>query len=310
MRTVVCTLLFVVLTAASVVVSQPPAAPKTDPALVEYLREQFAQLKHSTVTVVDTPHVLVVSTLEAGKLRQLSSKIEKAVPIVRESLGFKADENPWSVKLVVCYLPEPRDFNAFVRLVLKQRPERVHYSLDSERPLLVTAAQAPGVNTETDRLNLIVSQVAIAFLRGKQQQAQMPYWLPAAYGRICALRAEGLRSTRYVAYRNQARQLARDNRIKLSQLWDSEEVSPQTELLADTFVEFLAFGPNPDKFAALLTQLRRVNNDNPPMFRQALAAIGWSYENNDLEQAWRQWLLGIKTPQPKEPPKKETPKKK
>ncbi|MDW8243916.1 MAG: hypothetical protein RMJ88_11950 [Thermogemmata sp.] len=290
---------------------QPPVR-GADRAVVQkqlaYLRSQLEKSGIKPVDIVETPHFLIAGTIGADKLRSIGAQAERLVPLARQSLELANTEVPWQGKLAVCYLPEPRDFRTFVREVLRQQPERIHYQLQGETPLLVTAAQAAGINTEAERQQLILAQIGMAFLRAREPQAMLPVWLGPAYGRVCALRADGLNSPRYNAYRNQARRLVREGRLKPTDLW-SDDPPEQTELLATTVVEFLAFGPTADKFTTLLKYLRPSDDNANPSLNNALTNIGWT-DPAAFEQAWRNWILGVKTPAPKEPPKKELPKKK
>lgn len=281
---------------------QSPAPPKFDPALIQKQKEQLKshldKVKITPVTVVETPHFLLASTLEAGKLRAMQTPLEKIVPVARSALALEAGKMPWTGKLAICYLPEPRDFRTFVREVLREHPERVHYQFNSEAPLLVTSGQAIGAVTEADRQRIILTQVAEAFLRGQYPRSQFPAWLTGGFGRVCLLRAEGLKSPRYTAYRKQVLQLIRENRLKPSDLL-GEELPERAEALANSFVEFLAFGPESDKFPTLLSSFRPP--DDPQATSAAAVLENLGLTGSLFEDRWRNWFLS-KTPSPKKEP--------
>lgn len=300
------TLVVLLSTASAAVLLQPAAPPKLDPALVqkqkEQLQGQLEKAKISGVSVVETPHFLLAGTGEAGKLRALQGPLEKLVPVVRSALALPGDEMPWAGKLAICYLPEPRDFRTFVREVLREQPERVHYRLSSEAPLLVTSGQAIGAATEAERQHVVLAQVAEAFLRGRYPQSQFPGWLTGGFGRVCLLRAEGLKSPRYTAYRKQVLQLIRENRLKPSDLL-GQELPERAEVLANSFVEFLAFGPEASQFPALLAGFRPDENGQVPTAAVLLERLG--LVGTAIEERWRNWVLG-KLPVPKKDSKKGT----
>jgi len=281
---------------------QPAAPPKLDPALVQKQKEQLqghlGKAKISGVSVVETPHFLLAGTGEAGKLRAMQGPLEKLVPVVRSALALPGDEMPWAGKLAICYLPEPRDFRTFVREVLREQPERVHYRLNAEAPLLVTSGQAIGAATEAERQQVVLAQVAEAFLRGRYPQSQFPAWLTGGFGRVCLLRADGLKSPRYAAYRKQVLQLIRENRLKPSDLL-GEQLPERGEVLANSFVEFLAFGPEANNFPALLSGFRPDENGQIPSAVALLERLG--LVGTAFEERWRNWVLG-KLPAPKKDP--------
>jgi hypothetical protein len=290
-------------TAAALV--QAPAVPKLDPALIqkqkEQLKNQLDKVKIPGVTILETPHFLLASTLEADKLRLMQAQLEKLVPVVRAPLGLPSGEMPWKGKLAICYLPEPRDFRTFVRENLQQQPERVHYSLESETPLLVTSGQAVGATTEADRQQVVLTQVAQAFLQAKSPQSQLPFWLSGSFGRVCLRRADGLKSPRYTQYRKQVLQLIRENRLKPSDLL-AQEPPERAEVLAESLVEFLAFGPDADKFPILLSSFRPAEDGQIPSAASVLERLGLS--GMTLEERWRNWFLGKTPPAKKDPVKK------
>ncbi|MEJ5275962.1 MAG: hypothetical protein WHU94_08640 [Thermogemmata sp.] len=289
-------------TTAAAALVQPAAPPKLDPALVQKQKEQLkghlAKVKISGVHVVETPHFLFASTLEGGKVQAMQGPLEKLVPVARSALALPGDEMPWAGKLAICYLPEPRDFRTFVREVLREQPERVHYRLNAEAPLLVTSGQAIGAATEAERQQVVLAQVAEAFLRGRYPQSQFPAWLTCGFGRVCLLRADGLKSPRYAAYRKQVLQLIRENRLKPSDLL-GEQLPERGEVLANSFVEFLAFGPEANNFPALLSGFRPDENGQVPSAVALLERLG--LVGTAFEERWRNWVLG-KLPAPKKDP--------
>ena len=288
---------------------QASAEPKLDPALIpkqkEQLKSHFNKVKIAGITILETPHFFLASTLEENKLRPMTTTLEKLVPVVRSPLGLAPGEVPWKGKLAICYLPEPRDFRTFVREILQQQPERVHYVLDGDTPLLVTSGQAVGAATEAERQQVVLTQVAQAFLKAKSPRAaQLPFWLTSAFGRVCLWRAEGLKSPRYTQYRKQVVQLIRENRLKPSDLFSQElPEHPGVRVLAESFVEFLAFGPEADKFLTLLSSFRPDENGQVSGVAAVLERLGLPL--GPLEQQWRDWFQSKKPPAKKGPVSKQ-----
>jgi hypothetical protein len=258
--------------------------------LADQLRQEFTQIGINSVTIIETPHLVIASTLEAGPLRTLSTRCEKVIEIVQKTLKLNDGQPPLDGKLLVCYLPERRSFRTYVLEILKEQPERAQYVMRVDQRQLVTTGRAPGIVTEADRNQLVTAQVAIMLLRSKYPQPQYFQWMITGLGQACALRSEGLQSPRYRAYRKQAQALARNPAISPQSLWRNREVSEQMELLATSFMEFLAFGPFADSLDQFLSTPDKLIN------RLELENLGLS--EAILEQGWRSWTLGVSPSKP------------
>jgi hypothetical protein len=100
------------------------------------------------------------------------------------------------------------------------------------------------------------------------------------------MRAEGLNSARYQKHKTAARGLANKG-AKPTDLW-AETKPANADVLANSFAEYLAYGPGAANLVKLLTGFRPDGNGNPPAAQQAFEAAGWK-DLAMLEAAWRKW---------------------
>jgi hypothetical protein len=266
---------------------EKPDAAKQKDAVVANLKKADLPAAH----VVETEHFLLATTIPKDRAKALGAVLEKVAPVARKGAQFEEKEEPWKGKLAVYYLPEGRDFKSFVRNAVMEQPDGVHYDLRSDNPILVDPVEVPGKATEADQFANAAALVAGAYLRAKAGTARPPEWLVGGFGRVTTMRAAGLNSRRYAAHREAARAAALGIRVKpaaLSELW-GEEKPANIDTVANSFAEYLAYGPGKDKFASLIAGFRPNENGDVPGAMQALEAAGWK-DMPMLEAAWRRWV--------------------
>jgi hypothetical protein len=242
-------------------------------------------------TVVETEHFILASTLAAEKGKALAAALEKVAPVARKAAQFEEKEEPWKGKLAVYFLPDGRDFKAFMRGVVMGEPEGVHHDLRGENPFVVDPVEGPGKATEGEQFARAAAVVAGAYLKAKGGTAELPRWLTDGFGRVTAMRAEGVKSTRYAAYQRAARAAALGGKGKpaaLADLW-AEEKPANADVVASSFAEFLAYGPGKENFAKVVSGFRPNENGVVSAPPQVFEAAGWK-DIPTLEAAWRKWV--------------------
>lgn len=243
-----------------------------------------AELARGTVT--ESNHFLIATTLPESKAKTLGAILEKLVPIARKSLQYEDKEEVWKGKLAVYFLPEQKESKSFIRSVLVEQPDGVVYSLRTDTPLLVDPVEVPVKATEWDQFHNNAAIVASAFLKAKGSTAALPDWLVNGYGRVTAMRAEGMTAKRYTSYKAGAKSAANKG-AKITELWS--EIKPDNaNILANSFAEYLAYGPASANFVKLIYGFRPDENGNAPSAQQAFEAAGWK-DLSMLEAAWRKW---------------------
>jgi hypothetical protein len=239
-------------------------------------------------TVVETNQFIVATMLSEEKAKALGAALEKVVPVARKSLEFEAKEEAWKGKLAVYYLPDSRDFKNFVRTVVVAQPGGVHYDVRADEPFVVDPVEVSLKATEADQFANAAANVAGAYLKAKGSSALLPEWLVGGFGRVTAMRAEGVNSKRYLAYKTTAKGLANKG-AKPTELW-AETKPANAELLANSFAEYLAYGPGAPNFVKLVYGYRPDANGNPTSPEAAFEAAGWK-DLAMLETAWRKWAV-------------------
>lgn len=242
-------------------------------------------------TIIETDNFLVATTLTEDKAKALGMALEKLVPVARKALQYESTEEPWKGKLTVYHLPDRREFKSFMRIVVQVQPESVYYDLRGDEPLIVDPVDVPSKATEADQFARTAANVAAAYLKGKGGTANVPEWLADGFGRVVAMRAEGLNSKRYATYRAAARGLASKG-VRATDLWGEGKPSG-ADVLAASVAEFLAFGPMAKDFPKLVTGFRSDENGNSPSVQQALEASGWK-DMAALDAAWKKWATTLK----------------
>jgi len=242
----------------------------------------------SKSTIVESKSFLIATTLSEPKARALGAVLDRVVPVARKALQFEPKEEPWKGKLAVYYLPEGGDFKGFIRSVVVTQPGGAHFELRVDEPFLVDPVDVPAKATETEEFMNSAALVAGAYLKAKGMGASPPDWLVMGFGRATALRAEGASSKRFLAHKSAARTLAGSGG-KPTELW-SESKPAAAELLATSFVDYLAYGAGAGNFPKLIISFRPDTNGNPPAVETAFEGANWK-DLPLLEAAWKKWAM-------------------
>ncbi len=290
-----CVVLIVLIAAGVASSGASTVAQDTKAILAKQKETVAANLKKadfSKTTVVETDNFFIAGSLTEEKAKALGAVLEKVVPLARKGLQYESKEEAWKGKLAVYYLPENREFKNFLRAAILVRPEGVYYDVRSNTPLVVDPVEVAAKATEADLLANTAANVAGAYLKARGTTASIPEWLRVGFGRATALRAEGLTSKRYQSYRTQAKAIANGGKTgapaAVADLW-SENKPANAEILAASFVEYLAYGPGAENFIKLIYGFRPDENGNNPSVAQAFEAAGWK-EIAMLEKAWQKWV--------------------
>ena len=242
-------------------------------------------------SLVESKYFLVATTLPEDRAKAIGAVLDRVVPLARRALRFEEKEEAWKGKLAVYFLPDSRDFNSFIRSVVGMQPSGLHYDLRSDDPFIVGPADGPGGPGEAELSASSAALVAGAYLKARGGTATLPDWLVGGFGRVSALRADGTNSRRYQAYRTAARTLAR-NGARPTELWGDARPA-NADVLANSFADYLAFGPGAGNFPKLIAGFRPDENGNVPGPQAAFEAAGWK-DLALLEAAWKKWAVSNK----------------
>jgi hypothetical protein len=290
--------LALLLTAFAVGTTAPARAQDKDKELVAKAKavaaENLKKCKIEKPTVVETDHFLVAGSLPVEKAKALGEVLEKTVAVARKGAKYDDKDAAWKGKLTVYFLPESDEFKAFMRRVLQTTPEGVYADLRAELPLLADPADLPGKPTDADLYAATAARVAGELLQAKGTGTQVvPVWLRDGFGRVSAMRAEGLTSKRYLAYKKAAQGAVLGAKggkpPALEEVW-SDAKTPTGELLANSFAEFLAYGPRANDFGKFLDALRPSEAvQNPTVQQHGFEALGWK-DQAAPDAAWKRWV--------------------
>jgi hypothetical protein len=244
------------------------------------------------VEIVETDNFIIGSTLSEEKAKALGATLEKVVPVARKGLQYEDKEEAWKGKLAVYYLPETRDFKSFMRNFVGEKPEGVFYSLRSDDPYIVDPADSQSKSTDGDKFANTAASVAQAHIKARGNSANLPDWLTEAFGRVTAMRAEGLSSKRYTAYKSAAKPVVLGTKAgkppAIADLW-AETKPDGADMLANSLAEYLAYGPGKNNFLKLISGFRPGENGAIPTPAQAFESAGWK-DLTVLETALRKWV--------------------
>lgn len=241
-------------------------------------------------TIVETPNFIIAGSLPEAKAKALGEVLEKTAVLARRALRYDDDEASWKGKLTVYFMPEGAEFKSLMRRAFQVPPEGAHADLRADPPYLVDPVEVSVKAADAERYASTAARIAGAYLKGKGTGTQnVPDWLRDGFGRVTAMRAEGVTAKRYVAYKAQAKSVvARGG--KLADVW-GEAKTTGGEALSASFAEYLIYGPGAPKFAALLEGLKPTENNAEPTVQQALDAAGWKEKDMPvLEAAWKKWV--------------------
>jgi hypothetical protein len=289
--------IFAVLLAVPPAASQPSATGQDKAQAAKAKATALENLKKCKVekpTVIETDRFIVAGSMSEEKAKALGVVLEKTLTLARKAAKFEEKDAAWKGKLTVYFLPESDEFKAFMRRILQTSPEGVFADMRAELPILVDPADMPGTPTDADLYAATAARVAGELLQAKGTGTQViPPWLRDGFGRTTAMRAEGVTSKRYLAYKKAAQALLGGRAGKtpvLEDVW-SDSKSAAGELMATSFADFLAYGPRANDFGKFLEALRPSEAvQNPTVQQNGFESLGWK-DQVAPDAAWKKWVL-------------------
>lgn len=259
--------------------------------------ENLKKCKIEKPTVVETDNFVVAGSFSEAKAKALGDVLEKTLVVARKAAKYDEKDTAWKGKLAVYFLPNDDEFKAFMRRVLTLRPEEgTTANLRADLPHIVLALNEK--QTEAEQFAATAARVAGELLQAKGTGTQViPAWLRDGFGRVSVMRAEGLTSKKYTAYKAAAKTAVLNPKggkpTALADVW-SDEKSATGELLANSMAEFLAFNnPKNVDFGKFLDALRPSDAAPNPTVQGGFMALGWK-DDATAELAWKRWVQNPK----------------
>lgn len=261
--------------------------------------EAEAKLKATgfKTAVAETDDLLVFTALSAEKMKALTAAMQKTYAVAVKPLKLDPASPPWPGKLSVFVFTEPRQYKTFVLDALKRPPqprETRALELRGDTPTAVDGVGLGEKPTEAQMTAEVCGLVAAALLSRKGGVGgtipfDLPDWLKTGFGTACYVRADA-NGSRLGAHRAKVRALygrTRGQAFTTAAVW-GDVASPQGELVTASFVEYLAFGPDADKFPAFVEAFKPGETGDAPSVAAVLTAMEWKPEA--LEAGWRKWV--------------------
>jgi hypothetical protein len=253
---------------------------------------------------VESESLIFCSSLPEVRAKTIVEGLQKVYKTGRKGLQFEQKEEAWKGKLAVFFLPTKQEYNEFLRLVAGERPGTAYaLMIRSDEPYVVGGGEIGEKAKDADISAELGTVIGAALLMSKAgSSTPVPGWVRTGFGRAAVLRAEGMNGRRFLAYRAEARAAVLGGKGKpalIADVWEAERAD--SDLLATSLMDYMAFGPGSANFSRFLTGLKPNENGDAPTIQAALESGGW--KPDALEAAWKKWVqAGI--PEAKQPPPK------
>lgn len=276
------------------------AVPQDDPVKKqkEAAAENIKLAKLDKLTAAETDAILLYTTLPEAKAKTLAATGQKAFESATKLLKATDPGKLWAGKLTAYVLPVRANYNSFIRLVMKERPETVEsHRADSkgDAPFVLVGVEPGTMMTDAglaEELGQAVATTALARFYGTRTTVtELPYWLTDGFGKVATARADG-NAAKLTALRTRQRAVFGRKTVgsfKVGNVWGTDRVKDQ-DVLAASFVEFLLFAPEPkfDKFTSAFKPGEGANRPVPTS--AALDAVEWK-DDAMLDNAWKTWVV-------------------
>ena len=255
--------------------------------------EEKVKASELKFAAADTADLMVYAPYSEGKVQTLAATLQKTYAAAGKALGVKTDEPVFTGKLTVFVLPDAKQYRQFVLKVNRMVPDRketFRFDLSGDTPTVLAGFEPTGKPTDTQVAADAAAVVGAAVLRQKIGGTAPPEWLLLGFGRAAYVRSDGPTSARMNAHKQRVRALltkSRGQAFKCS-VATSGQGGPDVDLVATSLAEYLAFGPQADKFTAFVGALKPDENGNSPSFEAALQSLEWT--PNAFEMNWQKWV--------------------
>lgn len=279
----------------SLAISISTAGDKEDLAKHKAVINDIAKkLKFNSVSIVETSDLIVCSSMPETKVKPFADAAQKAVSVARENLKYEKGEMLFSSKLAIYVFTDQSELKMFIRTVEQRRPEMDTYSivLRGSTPHVAICPDAGTKRVDAELSANAACWAAAAVLNkkiGVTAGASIPEWLQIGYGRACSMRGDS--QVKQAAFRSKMKSIVSSRSktvVWAKSLWDGTKLTDR-DLVATSFVEYLAFGPIADKFVGFVRAAKGTPDDDQPTIDYAIASLDTTADNLDV--AWKTWIV-------------------
>lgn len=235
-------------------------------------------------------------TFDREQLKEWGATYDELLKETRKALALEGDgKKPmWLGKMAIYLFEDRRDYNSFVRGVLKKRPQDVGtgaYSLRTEEAFVTatkpTSKDEPSVDVSTaDQL------ITAIFQKFAGENNAIPDWVMQGFVTATTWRTADNEMLKKKTEADRKKVLALLNRKparSCKEIFGGTVSGEDAYLLRGSLIEYLAYGPDADKFPALLKAFRpEMPNQGPKPIDAVLATIKLYPEK--LDRVWINWV--------------------
>ena len=271
-------------------------------AAIEQKKVALGFLKKAAIDKIataETENIQLFTTYPEAKAKSLADSAQKVAMFARKTLKFEDATKLGKGKLTVYVFSDPRTLGAFYRTVEQKKIERdAWFAVNSRNdPTYAMIGIDRGEKaTDTEISNDVSTIVAATVLNKKAgtgpTTGSLPDWLQIGFGRAMVLRGDS-KLTAVSAYKAKVKTLVSGSKTKPSavranELWEGEK-SKDYDLIAASFVEYLVYGPEAEKFASILSNFKPSATGAQPTFAEVLTELEWKPET--IDPGWKKWVL-------------------
>ena len=262
---------------------------RADDKLKKQAAEAMQKSDADNARVVETPHLVVATTLPEAKAKALADGLEKVYVQASKALKLTPDETKAQVTVYV--FSEVDHFRQFQRSVLKERPDDDEYATaDMKRDDALVAVSARRGEKDPKFDALAGTELSKALLSKKAGSAKLPGWMTEGFARAVTWRvnpASG--SAERAAVSRMAPALKKGSKgapTAVDKAWSG--TVKEREGVAASLMDYFTSGPGAEKFAGILSAMIPTDAVTMPTFLDALKAADLTVE--DLDRQWREWV--------------------
>jgi hypothetical protein len=157
-------------------------------------------------------------------------------------------------------------------------------------PFVLVGSDAGDKPTDAQMAETAASLAASAVLAKHAGTGAIPEPILLGFGKAAYLRTDG-NAAKLATHRSRVKAVYNKTRGQAFKLdWvTGGQVTPDTDAVAASLAEYLAFGPGAGKFQAVLDALKPSDENQNPTLYTALTAADWKPEA--FEPGWQRWVV-------------------
>jgi hypothetical protein len=254
-----------------------------------FAAEAMKKAEVKDARVVESPHLVVATTLPEAKATALAQALDKVFVSAHKALKFElADVKS---KTLVFTFAELDQYRQFKRSVIKERPdddETASFDVRRDDPYIAVSARR---GDKSPNFELLAgNEICRAVLAKKGGNARLSEWMKDGFARAVAWRNDpkSASADRAAVVRLAPRlpKGAKAANPAVEKAWMG--TGREKDLIAASLMDYLTFGPGNEKFGSLVSSMIPTAGIDAPSFEDALRAIEWMVD--DLDRSWREWV--------------------